>query len=174
MARADAARLAALQVAVEGGSGAAADAPATATPAATSPAALTRHVPRAFLASRPMADWETDVSSASRAVAGLGPDGAARAFLAALRALPYGGSLFFDVSVRDDPVGLVPAKALLGVNARGIHFFRRSPQVGVEGGRGGGRRAGGRAARAPGPCALLERHPTPCITPAGTRALGGP
>ena len=45
-------------------------------------------------------------------------------FLRILRSLPYGNSIFFPVKRIDDPIGLLPAKLILGVNKRGVHFFR--------------------------------------------------
>lgn len=35
-----------------------------------------------------------------------------------------GNSIFFQVKRIEDPIGLLPAKLLLGINKRGIHFFR--------------------------------------------------
>eukprot|EP00955_Chlamydomonas_euryale_P084630 363986-Chlamydomonas_euryale.AAC.21 len=45
-------------------------------------------------------------------------------FLRILRSLPYGNSIFFTVRRIEDPIGLLPAKLILGVNKRGVHFFR--------------------------------------------------
>lgn len=45
-------------------------------------------------------------------------------FLRILRTLPYGSSTFFSVKRIEDPIGLLPAKLVLGINKRGVHFFR--------------------------------------------------
>ncbi|KAG1674601.1 hypothetical protein FOA52_001850 [Chlamydomonas sp. UWO 241] len=49
-------------------------------------------------------------------------------FLRILRSLPYGNSIFFTVRRIEDPIGLLPAKLILGVNKRGVHFFRPVPK----------------------------------------------
>lgn len=43
--------------------------------------------------------------------------------------LPYGNSIFFPVKRIEDPIGLLPAKLILGINKRGVHFFRPVPKV---------------------------------------------
>lgn len=35
-----------------------------------------------------------------------------------------GNSIFFPVKRIEDPIGLLPAKLILGINKRGVHFFR--------------------------------------------------
>lgn len=45
-------------------------------------------------------------------------------FLHILRSLPYGNSTFFPVRRVEDPIRLLPSKLLLGINKRGVHFFR--------------------------------------------------
>ena len=35
-----------------------------------------------------------------------------------------GNSIFFHVKRIEDPIGLLPAKLILGINKRGVHFFR--------------------------------------------------
>ena len=32
--------------------------------------------------------------------------------------------MFFPVKRIEDPIGLLPAKLILGINKRGVHFFR--------------------------------------------------
>jgi hypothetical protein len=49
-------------------------------------------------------------------------------FLRILRSLPYGNSIFFQVKRIEDPIGLLPAKLIIGVNKRGVHFFRPVPK----------------------------------------------
>lgn len=45
-----------------------------------------------------------------------------------LCALPAGNSVFFTVKRIEDPIGLLPAKLILGINKRGVHFFRPVPK----------------------------------------------
>lgn len=35
-----------------------------------------------------------------------------------------GSAIFFQVKRIEDPIGLLPAKLILGINKRGAHFFR--------------------------------------------------
>ena len=42
--------------------------------------------------------------------------------------LPAGNSVFFTVKRIEDPIGLLPAKLILGINKRGVHFFRPVPK----------------------------------------------
>ena len=39
-----------------------------------------------------------------------------------------GQSLFFAVKRIEDPIGLLPQKLILGINKRGVHFFRPVPK----------------------------------------------
>ena len=39
-------------------------------------------------------------------------------------AVGTGNSIFFHVKRIEDPIGLLPAKLILGINKRGVHFFR--------------------------------------------------
>ena len=39
-----------------------------------------------------------------------------------------GNSIFFPVKRIEDPIGLLPAKLILGINKRGVHFFRPVPK----------------------------------------------
>lgn len=50
------------------------------------------------------------------------------AFISLLRSLPYGNSVFFHVARLDDPIGLLPPKLVLGINSKGVHFFRPIPK----------------------------------------------
>ena len=45
-----------------------------------------------------------------------------------LCAMPYGNSVFFTVRRIEDPIGLLPGKMILGINKRGVHFFRPVPK----------------------------------------------
>ena len=169
--RDDAAQLAALAAAAAGGDGLApllSDGDDAAADAAV--AAL---VPRAVAATRKAADWRADVRARARALAGAGvaPDDARLGFLRLLRSLPYGGSLFFPVKRVEDPIGLLPAKLLLGVNKRGVHFFRPvRVWEGRERGRGDGEAAEERHTHTPPPPPTHPTHPGPRRIPALRRA----
>jgi len=39
-----------------------------------------------------------------------------------------GNSVFFSVKPSTDPIGLLPSKAIMGINRRGVHFFRPVPK----------------------------------------------
>jgi hypothetical protein len=41
---------------------------------------------------------------------------------------PPGNSVFFTVKRIEDPIGLLPQRLILGINKRGIHFFRPVPK----------------------------------------------
>lgn len=45
-----------------------------------------------------------------------------------LRTLPYGNATFFSVRRIEDPIGLLPPRLILGINKRGVHFFRPVPK----------------------------------------------
>jgi hypothetical protein len=45
-------------------------------------------------------------------------------FLCLLLNPTTGNSVFFPVKRIEDPIGLLPAKLILGINKRGVHFFR--------------------------------------------------
>jgi hypothetical protein len=117
--REDAAQMAALQMQAEHG-------PTLA--AADFDAALERAMVRATLTSRPRADWTADVGARYRALAQFAKDDARLQFLRIVRSLPYGNSAFFPVKRIEDPIGLLPAKLVLGINKRGVHFFRPVPK----------------------------------------------
>ena len=42
--------------------------------------------------------------------------------------LAAGNSIFFTVKRIEDPIGLLPARLILGINKRGVHFFRPVPK----------------------------------------------
>ena len=77
---------------------------------------------------RPREEWKTDVMSRYRALANYSKDEARTQFLRIIRSLPYGNSIFFTVKKIEDPIGLLPAKLILGINKRGVHFFRPVPK----------------------------------------------
>jgi hypothetical protein len=41
---------------------------------------------------------------------------------------PAGNAIFFTVKRIEDPIGLLPQKLILGINKRGVHFFRPVPK----------------------------------------------
>ncbi|GAQ87147.1 Myosin-related protein [Klebsormidium nitens] len=87
-----------------------------------------RCLPRQVLLTRPKKEWETDVLTRFKGMIHLGKDDARQQFLRILRALPYGNSVFFNVKRIEDPIGLLPGKLILGINKRGVHFFRPVPK----------------------------------------------
>lgn len=102
------------------------------------PAAFQRHptlprgrsaCPPQILTTRPRAEWTADVQSRYKALAQFSKDDARLQFLRIIRSLPYGNSIFFAVRRIEDPIGLLPAKLIMGINKRGVHFFRPVPKV---------------------------------------------
>ncbi|KAL1566700.1 Kinesin-like protein KIN-14E [Salvia divinorum] len=89
---------------------------------------LERFLPRQLAITRAKRDWELDVLSRYGSMENLTKDDARQQFLRILRTLPYGNSVFFAVRKIDDPVGLLPGKIILGINKRGVHFFRPVPK----------------------------------------------
>ncbi|XP_029130432.1 kinesin-like protein KIN-14I [Cajanus cajan] len=89
---------------------------------------LERFLPRQILMTRAKREWEYDILSRYRSLENLSKDDARQQFLRILRALPYGNSVFFNVRKIDDPIGLLPGRIILGINKRGIHFFRPVPK----------------------------------------------
>lgn len=73
---------------------------------------------------RPREEWRADVAARYRALEQFSKEDARLQFLRILRSLPYGNSIFFAVKRIEDPIGLLPAKLILGINKRGVHFFR--------------------------------------------------
>jgi hypothetical protein len=73
---------------------------------------------------RPREEWHMDVLSRYRALEQFTKEEARIQFLRILRSLPYGNSVFFLVKRIEDPIGLLPPKLILGINKRGVHFFR--------------------------------------------------
>ncbi|GER47024.1 kinesin-like protein [Striga asiatica] len=89
---------------------------------------LKRFLPRQIAITRAKRDWELDILSRYRSMENLTKDDARQQFLRILRTLPYGNSVFFAVRKIDDPIGLLPGKIVLGINKRGVHFFRPVPK----------------------------------------------
>eukprot|EP00850_Spirogloea_muscicola_P012692 SM000083S22739 [mRNA] locus=s83:230146:240228:+ [translate_table: standard] len=144
--RDDAAQLAALQILADQGP----DAATTSSGAEVSWAQLVQAaIPAPVFTTRPRAEWEQDVLSRLRLLVrsnsgdihrppgciealqqkqGSTKDDARGQLLRFLRALPYGSSVFYHVRRVEDPIGLLPGKLILGINKRGIHFFRPIPK----------------------------------------------
>lgn len=90
--------------------------------------ALEKFIVRSLLTSRPRGEWSSDVMSRYKALSQFTKDDSRLQFLRIIRSLPYGNSIFFPVKRIEDPIGLLPAKLILGINKRGIHFFRPVPK----------------------------------------------
>ncbi|KAL7192781.1 hypothetical protein ACSBR2_024575 [Camellia fascicularis] len=120
--RDDAAQLSALQILVEIGS---VDSPESCTDWTS---LLERFLPRQIAITRAKREWELDILFRFRSMENLTKDDARQQFLRILRTLPYGNSVFFSVRKIDDPIGLLPGRIILGINKRGVHFFRPVPK----------------------------------------------
>lgn len=77
---------------------------------------------------RPKEEWRRDVYRRYAALSKLTQEHAKLQFLRILKSLPYGNSVFFSVRRTEDPIGLLPSKLILGINKRGVHFFRPVPK----------------------------------------------
>ena len=91
-------------------------------------ACVERYVTKQVLMTRPREEWRQDVTARYRALEQFSKEDARLQFLRILRSLPYGNSIFFQVKRIEDPIGLLPAKLIIGVNKRGVHFFRPVPK----------------------------------------------
>ncbi|XP_022739576.1 kinesin-like protein KIN-14E isoform X2 [Durio zibethinus] len=120
--RDDAAQLSALQILVEIGF---VGSPESCTDWNT---LLERFLPRQIAITRARREWELDILSRYHSMEHLTKDDARQQFLRILRTLPYGSSIFFSVRKIDDPIGLLPGRIILGINKRGVHFFRPVPK----------------------------------------------
>uniref|UniRef100_A0A5B7AQB9 Kinesin-like calmodulin-binding protein n=1 Tax=Davidia involucrata TaxID=16924 RepID=A0A5B7AQB9_DAVIN len=89
---------------------------------------LERFLPRQIAITRAKQEWELDILSRYRSMENLTKDDARQQFLRILRTLPYGNSVFFSVRKIDDPIGLLPGRIIMGINKRGVHFFRPVPK----------------------------------------------
>ena len=117
----DATQLAAFQIQAEEGAGLGQG------DSATLATGMHRFVPRAILQQRPLEDWAEDVRARHKALIQHNKEDARQGLLRMIRSLPYGGSIFFPVRRIEDPIGLLPGRIVLGINKRGIHFFRPTP-----------------------------------------------
>ena len=89
---------------------------------------IEKFVTRQVLMTRPREEWKVDVSARYKALEQFSKEDARLQFLRILRSLPYGNSIFFPVKRIEDPIGLLPGKLILGINKRGVHFFRPVPK----------------------------------------------
>lgn len=89
---------------------------------------LERFLPRQIAITRAKREWETDIVSRYQSMENLSKEDARQQFLRMLKTLPYGNSVFFSVRKIDDPIGLLPGRIILGINKRGVHFFRPVPK----------------------------------------------
>ncbi|KAG4403628.1 hypothetical protein AAZX31_01G142600 [Glycine max] len=89
---------------------------------------LERFLPRQIAMTRARREWELDILSCYHSLAHVTKEDARQQFLHILRTLPYGFSVFFNVRKIDDPIGLLPGRIILGINKRGVHFFRPIPK----------------------------------------------
>lgn len=89
---------------------------------------LERFLPRQIAITRAKREWEFDILNRYRSMENLTKEDARQQFLRILRTLPYGYSVFFSVRKIDDPIGLLPGRIILGINKRGVHFFRPVPK----------------------------------------------
>jgi len=120
LSRDDAALLAALQVQAEEG-------PALGEDVETLSTMITKFLPRVMCNSRTSSEWAEHISRQHVPVKGLSSDDARQGLLRMIRSLPYGNSTFFPARRVDDPIGLLPGRLIIGINKRGVHFFRESP-----------------------------------------------
>ncbi|XP_024529488.1 kinesin-like protein KIN-14I [Selaginella moellendorffii] len=120
--RDDAAQLAALEVIADIG-------PANeAEPIMDWSALVDRYLPKQVAITRARHDWDSDIFARYKAMGHLSKDDARQQLLRILRSLPYGQSIFFNVRKIEDPIGLLPGRIILGINKRGVHFFRPVPK----------------------------------------------
>ncbi|KAG0610249.1 hypothetical protein M758_7G050400 [Ceratodon purpureus] len=91
-------------------------------------AMLDRCLPKQVAVTRNKRDWDQDILTRYRALGHFSKDDAKQQLLRILRSLPYGNSVFFSVRRIEDPIGLLPGRIILGINKRGVHFFRPVPK----------------------------------------------
>lgn len=119
--RDDAAQMCALQIIV-------AEGPDLAKTDGRFVAAAEKYTTTQVLMSRKRQAWHQDVYLRYGAFSKLNREAGKMQFLRIIRSLPYGNSVFFSVKPFTDPIGLLPSKAIMGINRRGVHFFRPVPK----------------------------------------------
>lgn len=90
--------------------------------------ALDKNLCKQTRMSRPGEEWRKDVYRRYQALSSFNEQQAKLQFLRILRSLPYGNAIFYPVKRVEDPIGLLPSKLILGINKRGVHFFRPVPK----------------------------------------------
>ncbi|CAD7699890.1 unnamed protein product [Ostreobium quekettii] len=90
--------------------------------------AIEKYIAKQALVTRSRDEWRQDVMCRYRSLEQFSKEDARLQFLRILRSLPYGNSIFFSVKRIEDPIGLLPSKLVLGINKRGVHFFRPVPK----------------------------------------------
>lgn len=120
LSRDDSALLAALQLQAE-------EDPAVVQDLTTIGLSLNKYLPRTMCNTRPTDEWAKHIIAQHTAVRGMSVGEARTAFLRMIQTLPYGHSILFQARRVDDPIGLLPGKVVIGVNKRGVHFFRDVP-----------------------------------------------
>lgn len=119
--REDAAQMCALQIQAEYG-------PGLETKEKEFDSAIDQLMAKSILSSRPRNEWNADILSRYKALAQFSKDDSRLQFLRIIRSMKYGNSIFFPVKRIEDPIGLLPAKLIIGINKRGVHFFRPVPK----------------------------------------------
>mmetsp|Transcript_42095 Transcript_42095/g.51065 ORF Transcript_42095/g.51065 Transcript_42095/m.51065 type:complete len:1267 (-) Transcript_42095:505-4305(-) len=87
-----------------------------------------KYVTKQVMLTRPTAEWLDDICERYKKLEQFSKEDARLQVLRILRSLPYGNSIFFVVKRIEDPIGLLPGRIILGINKRGIHFFRPVPK----------------------------------------------
>jgi hypothetical protein len=85
---------------------------------------IEKYITKSVLITQPRDKWLLEVTGHYRALEQLSNEEARLQFLRIFSSLPYGNSIFFSVTRIKDPIGLLPAKLILGINKQGIHFFQ--------------------------------------------------
>jgi hypothetical protein len=88
---------------------------------------LPRFIPGSLLKQKSGTEWAREITQRHELIRNDSKEECKLSVLKMVRALPYGGALFFAVTKIEDPIGLLPGKVTLGVNKRGVHFFRPTP-----------------------------------------------
>ncbi|KAG0454497.1 hypothetical protein HPP92_023789 [Vanilla planifolia] len=89
---------------------------------------LERFLPRQVARAMARREWELDILSHYNMMDHLSKDDAKLQFLRILGEFPYGNSIFFSMQTIVDPLGLLPGRLIVGINERGVHFFRPVPK----------------------------------------------
>ena len=116
----DSAQMAALMLQAERG-----DLVKVAAPAAVK---VLDYLPETTAAEKSKAAWDKDIRDRWTAMRGMDSSVAKQHILHFLRSLPYGNASFYKVRPAEDPLKLFPSKLIMGVNKRGLHFFRPIPK----------------------------------------------